>query len=396
MRNLRGNDQSVVRVLNRNAVLNLLHREGPLSRVQLKTLAGLSGAAISGVVSDLINAHLIEEVSLGSSTGGRPPVMLAVKYKAHAAIGIKVRDRSLTAVLTDLNGAIGATRTVTLPDSEPRTVVTSATRTARALLRGHAQPQSRLVGVGVGLPGVIDTARGVCVHSTYLGWRDVPLAAMLGDALGAPVVIDNDVNAFATAERLFGHGRAATHFAVITVGRGIGAGLILNGQRYGGRDGGAGEFGHTITEPDGLRCECGRRGCLEAYASEPALVRRAQTDLPDLGIDSVEALLAQQDDARVRALLADAGRRVGVQLANLVNLLNPELIVIGGEGVRLGEAYFTPLREAALAGAFDGLGRDLPIQVEPWGDDAWARGAASLAFNHLYDVEVMTPCTTAD
>jgi predicted NBD/HSP70 family sugar kinase len=391
MRSLRGNDQRVVRALNRNAIFNTLHQEGPLSRVQLKVRSGLSGAAITGVVAELIRDGLVEEREGGLSTGGRPPVLLSVNYGGRSAVGIKLMERCLEAVLTNLGGEVQRHIQVQLRDQAPETVVQAV---QQAVVTLDAGP---LIGVGMGLPGVVNAAQGICVHSDYLGWQNVPIARMLEEALGVPVTVDNDVNAFAAAERLFGHGKGVDDLIIVTVGRGIGAGLIANGQVLHGRDGGAGEFGHVVVEKDGRLCECGKRGCLEAYASENALVARIRELAPELSVSGPDDLLTHLDDPRVAALLADAGERVGMQLANLINVLNPALIVIGGEGTRFGEALLGPLRMALRAHAYASLATDLPVVVEPWGDDAWARGAASLAVSHAFDLNLEeASCTSAD
>jgi len=224
------------------------------------------------------------------------------------------------------------------------------------------------------------------VHSPFLRWRNVPIRSLLETELERPVAVDNDVNALAVAEMLFGLGQSARAFAVVTVGRGIGSGLVLDGQVYRGWRGGAGEFGHTVAEAGGRLCECGKRGCLEAYASETALVRQVAERFPEVlaasaGSEGVERVLAavRAGHPGVRQLLAEAGRRLGVALANLVNLFNPEFLVIGGEGVRLGEDYFRPMEEALRENVFDGLGEGLAVHIQPWGDEAWARGAAGLA-----------------
>lgn len=396
MRSLRGNDQSVVRALNRNAIFNTLHREGPLSRVQLKGRSGLSGAAVTGVVAELIRDGLVEEREAGVSTGGRPPVFLSVNYGARSAVGIKLMEQHLEMVLINLGGEVQHHIQCLLPDHAPETVVQKVREAVHLLLSRTGTETSRLLGLGMGLPGVINATSGVCVHSDYLGWDHVPIARLLEEAVGVPVTVDNDVNAFAAAERLFGHGKGASDLAVITVGRGIGAGLIANGQPVRGRDGGAGEFGHVVAEKDGRPCECGKRGCLEAYASEPALVTRAQETAPDLCVVHGDDLLRHRDDPRVAALFADAGERIGMQLANLVNLLNPELIVIGGEGVRFGDALIRPLRAALRTHSYTGLAENLPVVVEPWGDEVWARGAASLAVSRTFDFPLEGVCTSAD
>ncbi|HEX2863238.1 MAG TPA: ROK family protein, partial [Deinococcales bacterium] len=211
--------------------------------------------------------------------------------------------------------------------------------------------------------------------------RDVPVGRLLAERLGLPVVLDNDVNALAAGEALFGRGRRAASFLVCTVGRGIGAGVVIDGRVHRGRNGGAGEIGHTLSEPGGRHCDCGRRGCLEAQASVPALLARyREAGGPGRPVSAESlAALAAAGDPLARDLISDAGRRVGLALAAAVNLLNPDLLILAGEGLALGEGLVAGARDALAAGTFPGLGVNLPLVVDPWDDREWARGAASLA-----------------
>lgn len=388
MTSLKG-DQSAVRALNRRLVLNQLRQFGPLSRVKLAELTGLSSAAITGVTAELIQERFLTEQAVGESRGGRPPILLDLNYQAHQAVGLKLMEDRLEAVLTDLATRVLRRESRFLRGRSPHDVAEQAAEVTATLLAHADLSASHLVGIGMGLPGVIDANKGLCVQSPILGWRNVPIAALIADRVGVPVWVDNDVNAFAAAERLFGHGKRARSFVTVTVGRGIGAGLVLDGRIYRGRQGGAGELGHTVVEPGGRPCECGNRGCLEAYASEPSLLARFAEQHPHAAPADLPGLLAllSAEHPTAQALVADAGRRVGYALANLVNVLNPELIVLGGEGVRLGDAFVHPLRHALQESAFDGLAHDLPVVVDAWGDDAWARGAASLALQYTFDFE---------
>ncbi|WP_045235154.1 ROK family transcriptional regulator [Deinococcus pimensis] len=378
-------DASTVRHVNRHVLLNLLRRERTLSRAQLRELSGLSSAAVTGVVAELIESGLVVETSIGPSSGGRPPVILEVNYKGRAAIGLKLTEDHVGAVLTDAGANIEHALRFPLSDHAPHSVVDVVERAVQALLDATHRPAGQLIGVGVGLPGVIDSDRGVCVHSPFMRWNDVPLVGLLEARLGMPVVIDNDVNALAAAERLFGERQDAGHIFLATVGRGIGAGLVLGGRPYRGATGGAGEFGHTLSEHDGRACECGRRGCLEAYASETALLARYREIKP--GARTVEGFI-QACDAQepvALALLDDAGRRLGMALANAVNLLNPQLVVISGEGTRLPGRYFDGMRSALADHTFAGLRGSFDVRVEAWSEDAWARGAASLVLRRTFD-----------
>lgn len=377
-------DQSTVRSINRALVLNLLRQHGTLGRNELAERTRLSSAAVTGVVAELIEQGLVAEGRSGRPRGGRPPVLLELAYDAWHAVGVKVMEDALEVVLTNLRTEVLARSHVRLTSTRPLALVELLAAEVARLLETSGRSPERLVGLGVGMAGVIDPAEGVCVYSPFLHWREVPLRRLLEDKLSRPVHLDNDVNALATAEMLFGRGKDARNFAVVTVGRGIGAGLVVNGEVYRGAYGGAGELGHTVSEAGGRRCECGKRGCLEAYAAEPALLAQALERFPELKTARRSLRLgdllraAEEGHGGARALLAEAGERLGIALANLVNLLNPEMIVIAGEGVRLGPAFFGPMEQVLRQNTFNGLAQNLEVRLDPWGDDAWAQGAAGL------------------
>jgi predicted NBD/HSP70 family sugar kinase len=205
------------------------------------------------------------------------------------------------------------------------------------------------------------------------------------------VYVDNDVNTLAFAEKWFGAGRGIDNFLVVTVGRGIGLGIVSNGQFNHGARGGAGEIGHTVIQPGGELCACGKRGCLEMYASEPALLRQAakafeQSQLSSLPKTPEELIaLAASGEKAAQEIFSRAGELFGQSIANLVNIFNPQRVLINGEGVRAGNWLFDPMRSAIDEHTMPGLRQDVSILVEPLGDDAWARGAASLVLHELFE-----------
>ena len=378
-------DQGAARAMNRRLILDELRRAGPLSRTRIAAQTKLSPASITIVTGDLLAEGLLIEHPELAPHLPRNPVPLGINYAGHHAIGMKLLDNEIQAVLTDLALNIIAQTTVKLDSSSPEAAVEAAQRARDQL--STAQPGvSRLVGVGLGLAGLIDSERGVCVESHRSGWQGVPLGKMLRARLAVPVWIDNDVNAFATAERLVGRARQATDFAVVTLGRGIGAALVLGGQLYRGPRGAAGELGHTLSERDGRPCECGMRGCLEAYVSSPNLVAQFNERYPYQPVRRAEDLadLVLDYDNRAGALLRSAGERLGEGLANLTNLFDPKLIIIGGEGVAVGEALLDPMRQAFERRKFI---KTAPVDliISTWGDDAWARGAAGLVVEHFFE-----------
>ena len=379
-------DQGAARAMNRRLILDELRRSGPLSRTRIAAQTRLSPASITIVTGALLAEGLLIEHPELAPQLPRNPVPLGINYTGHQAIGMKLLDDELQAVLTDLALDIVVRTTVKLGSNRPEAVVEAAEQAKEELT---AQPGSgKLIGVGLGLSGLIDTERGVCAESHRTGWRDVPLGAMLTSRLGVPVWIDNDVNAFATAERLVGHARQTGNFVVVTLGRGIGAALVLNGQLFRGTRGGAGELGHTLSEREGRRCECGMRGCLEAYVSSPNLVAQFNEDLSDADtpVTHAEALadLAAHGDRRAEALLQDAGERLGEGVADLANLFDPDLIILGGEGVALGQTLLSAVRQTF---ARRRLIKTAPVKflVDSWGDDTWARGAAGLVVEQFFE-----------
>lgn len=382
-------DQGTVRALNRRLLLRLLREQGPTSRTDLADASGLSNGAVTRIVGELIEEGFLVEQSVGVSTGGRRPVLLDLDTTGRVVAGLKLMDDAILAVLVDLKGTVIAHSRTALRSHDPKLVLARAAKAIERLLDGIGAAHDRLAGVGLCMPGTIDWETGVCQLAPFFNWHDVHVGELLHDLTGVPVAVDNDVNALAVAESLFGRGRTVRDFAVITLGRGVGAGLVTGGRVYRGASGGAGEFGHVVSELGGRRCECGKAGCLEAYVGEQALLSRVREEgkrYADVDIDAFLDLVAAQD--RVAAPIhTEALTRLGAAIANLVNLLNPELVVLGGESAMLTEEFVTALRPKIDEHTFGGLAGSFEIQLDEWRSDpsAWARGAASLAMEHIFD-----------
>ncbi len=392
--------RDLIRDINQSLLLNLIQADGPISRADLARRSGLSPATVSGIISHLVEDGLVTEKATGDSHGGRPPIMLALNSDAGYVVGVKLTEDNIVTALTDLNSQVCRRLTMPLGNArDPETVANALSQAVARLMRASGVNRSKLRGVGVGLAGIIDAVGGILRYSPIFDWRNVPIRQMLHKRLRVPIYIDNDVNTLTMAEKWFGAGRQVDDFLVVTVGRGIGMGIVVRGQFYRGSNGGGGEFGHIVIDPDGPVCDCGKHGCLEAFASDPALLRNAQSVIAAgelTGLTrrtlAIERLIdiAQQGDEAARRIFADAGRRLGMSIANLINIFNPRLILISGEGVRNGDLMFEPMREAIQAFAVPELLADAEIRIEPLGDDAWARGAASLVLHELFKPPVHT------
>jgi predicted NBD/HSP70 family sugar kinase len=392
-------DQGTVRALNRRLLLQLLREQGPTSRTDLAEASGLSNGAVTRIVTELIEEGFLVEQSIGVSTGGRRPVLLDLDTTGRVVAGLKLMDDAILAVLVDLKGTVIANSRTALRSHDPKVVLARAAKAIDRLMDGIDAVHDRLAGVGLCMPGTIDWQTGVCRLAPFFNWHDVHVGELLHDLTGVPVAVDNDVNALAVAESLFGRGRTARDFAVITLGRGVGAGLVTGGRVYRGASGGAGEFGHVVSELGGRRCECGKAGCLEAYVGEQALLGRVHEQgrrYADVDIDAFLELVAA-DDRVAEPIHAEAITRLGAAIANLVNLLNPELVVLGGESAMLTDEFVTALRPKIDEHTFGGLADSFDIQLDEWRSDptAWARGAASLAMEHIFDPLMSSMRSTA-
>ncbi len=386
--------RDLIRDINQSLLLNLIQADGPISRADLARRSGLSPATVSGIINILLEEGLVIEKAVGDSRGGRRPIMLALNPDAGYLVGVKLTEDNIITALADLNSQVRQRLTVPLTQArKPEPVVAALSDAVTQLVRASGVSRTKLRGVGVGLAGIVDTRLGTLRYSPIFDWHNVPLRTMLHKRLRVPIYIDNDVNTLTMAEKWFGAGRTVDDFLVITVGRGIGMGVVIRGQIYRGSQGGGGELGHFVIDPDGPACDCGKHGCLEAYASDPALLREATRAIETghlKGVSkrtlTIERLiaLAQGGEAVAQHVLAEAGRRLGMGIAGLINVFNPRLILISGEGVRNGDCMFGPMREAIQALAVKELLDDVEIRIEPLGDDAWARGAASLVLHELF------------
>lgn len=386
----RGN-RKLIQAINRSAVLNAIKAHGPISRTDVAKRTGLSAATVSGITANLIENGLVLEKEAGDSSGGRRPILLVLNPRGGFVIGLKLTETHITGALTDLEANVITKLTKALPAHDIDQVVIAIEQTVKHFLAEGGILEEQLLGVGIGMAGIIDSIHGVLRYSPIFGWHDIPLGDMLQSRLQVPIYIDNDVNTLTITEQWFGKGQGIDNFLTITIGRGVGMGIVVNGQIYHGGKGGAGEFGHTVVEPDGDLCECGKRGCLETYVSDPALMRLANAAIKRQEItgkiDDMDDLLqiARLGDPGAAEIFGRAGEVLGRGVANLINVLSPDLIIISGEGVRAGDLLFVPMYESIERCVMSDLAGDTEIQIDAWDDDAWARGAAGLVLRHLFE-----------
>jgi predicted NBD/HSP70 family sugar kinase len=371
--------------VNRSAILAHLGAQGPASRADLARALGVSPALMTQLTKDLLADGLLVELEQAPSQGGRPARMLGLAASAGRAIGVKVVADHVAFVEVGLDGEV--LRSASEPfDATATTLLADLTALLERFIAGGGP--GRVLGIGVGVPGSVDRQGNGVVDSTQLAWNQVPLGETLRRGLGLPVLVENNVNALAMAERLYGVGRRHDSFLVVTIGTGVGAGIVVDGVVLRGSGGGAGEIGHTPVLEDGPRCTCGNTGCLEAIIGEAALVRTAR-ERGVLGAGAgIAALRAAADagDPGAASVFGEAGHLLGRTLAGIVQAMDPELVVLLGEGTAAWPhwAYgFEPAFRSALLPRRRGIG----VVVESWQDESWAQGAAALVLATPFDAE---------
>jgi predicted NBD/HSP70 family sugar kinase len=368
--------------LTRMAVLALLGGEGPASRATIARELDLSPGLVSQVTRRLIQQGVVEPLYYAPSDGGRPGQLLGLVGDAGRAVGLKLAADHLVMVNVQLDGQVVASRTESFDALAPDAI----DRLLSSLRTFLGDEGEKLLGVGVCVPGVVGRPDVGDVDADVLGWRKMPLGSQLRREIRAPVLIENDVKAFAVAERLYGRGRRRKNFVVVTVGRGVGFACVTNGVLMRGSEGGAGELAHVVTSANGPPCACGQRGCLEAYIGADGLVASAQGSGvlgPGDGFGRLSEL-ADQGEAGAREVFAQAGQRLAQALSPAIAALNPEVVLIAGEGTHWWQHWDTAFRNS-LARRLPRWMRATPIEVDQWEEWSWAQGAAAIVLATPFD-----------
>jgi predicted NBD/HSP70 family sugar kinase len=379
-----------LRSRNRDRVIEALRRLGVASRAEIARQTGLSRSTVSSLVADLQEEGLIVDREVPSesavSKGGRPPTLIALGRRAGVALGIDFGKRHLTVVASDLSHEILAEARREMPDDyDARHGLDEAADLVDEVLDDAGLARDDVIGVGLGVPGPVHLPTGVVGSSSILpGWVGARVAEEMTERLLLPVHVDNDANLGALAELHWGAGRGCSSLTYIKIATGIGAGLVLGRRLFRGAGGTAGEIGHTSIDETGPICRCGSRGCLETFAGAPAVVELLK---PSLGDETtVEAIVEQAADGHLgsKRAIGDAGRHVGSALANLCNLFNPELVVVGGTLAAAGDVLLEPMREAVQRRAIPSAAEDVQIVTGVLGERAEVLGAVALV---LYERE---------
>ncbi len=382
----------------RRILLNRIRRAGRIPRIELADQTGISRATVTTITAELLQTGLIEEVARSDvdpdARRGRPRIDLKICGDAHKVAGVQISHRNLSLVLLDFEGEELASIETEMERAalSPETLGDEIADALVALCRRADCTPDDVSGIGVGIAGIVQASEGFVYWSPSLTSRNVELGKILSRRLGRPAFIDNDANLVAVAEKNFGLGQNHSDFIAVTIESGVGMGLVIGGELYRGTRGCGAEFGHTKVHLDGALCRCGQRGCLEAYVANYALLREAMTvpgdDDKAAPADRIESLLraARSGDKAARSIVDRAGRMFALGLANLINIFDPELVILAGEQMQFDHLYSKEVMDSIRQSIVQIDKAPPEIVVHKWGNLMWARGAAAYALDNVSEL----------
>ncbi|WP_172370044.1 ROK family transcriptional regulator [Sporosarcina jiandibaonis] len=375
--------------VNKSIILNKIRTDAPISRAQIAKETKLTPPTVSSNVKELIEQGIVKESELGESQGGRKPTMLLIDNSAFSIVGVDIGPDMIECVLADLSGKIHnrASRKLKLPITNSQ-FLAILKECIHACIEGSPSSNNTIIGIGVAMHGVVEVETGTSLVAPILGLKNIPIKDELEKEFDLDVKVENDARAIALGESWFGNHGPVESMLVVNIGRGVGAGLVMNGNLYHGSHDIAGEVGHMTIDLQGDVCECGNPGCLQTFITGPAIARRAQKFITknqhDLSGEQIYEL-ALSGDEEIASVFKETGEIIGVGLTNLIHIINPEKIVLSG-GVTKSEKLILPeIRKTIENRALTPKAKQTAISISKLGDDATLKGAVALLLVDLFD-----------
>lgn len=391
----------LMKTLNKTIVLNKIRTDGPISRAQIAKETQLTPPTVGTIAKELIDEGIVIESALGNSQGGRKPTMLVINDAAFFILGIDAGPETVEVMLTDLSGEIATNLQLPIEEGINSEGFLALLKSGIEQALSDPEASSRqLLGIGVAMHGVVDKETGTSVFAPNLNLRDVPIKAELEKAFDCMIKVENDARAMALGEAWFGgHAQTRGSMMVVNVGRGVGGGLLVNGQLFHGEDGIAGEVGHMTIDVNGEKCQCGNYGCLQTLVSGPAISARARKEIEQqpeafpekwrqAGSHITGELIFEAAEAGnivCQQILKETGNYLGAGLLNLIHVLNPSQVVLGGGVMKASSFIFEPMLEKIRTGALTEKARQTPVMISSLGKDATGLGAVALLLVELFD-----------
>lgn len=387
--------------LNELLMLNVIRAYSPISRTDIAKITRLSGATVTKFIDNLIQTGLVREDGYSVSEGGRRPTLLKLVPEAGFVVGIDLGASNLRAVVVNLEAEIVAKIVKkTSPNEGREKVFKRMIETVYEVIDASGVDKDKIKGIGIGISGVIDHQRGVCLFCPNIkGWENVPVKKLVTEKFGFEVSVDDSSRTAALAEHWCGLAPKVNNFIFVDVGVGVGSGIFANGQLYRGSRGTAGELGHITINKNGPRCRCGNRGCLETLVSGPAIARRTRKRLEEGVVSLIEKMsggdftritpeivaeAARKGDKLAFNIMEETGKYLGIGIANAVNLFNPELVIVGGGISRAGAPFLDTVKRTVKARALHTALTSVDIKLSELGDTTAAQGAAILVLEDTF------------
>ena len=391
-------DQESIRKVNTSLVLNALRLHAPISRAELATITRLNRSTISNIVNILIGDGLVLELDTMESKVGRPGIALALRPDGGAVIGVEIGVGFISVILTDFVANILWRESSEFSLEKPKIeIISEAEKLIDQAISFAEEKYLRLLGIGLGVPGLVNVQKGELLFAPNLGWRNVPLRLMWNQRFHLPLYVENEANLGALGEYYFGVGRDVDNFIYLSSGVGLGGGVIINGKLFTGGRGFAGEIGHIQRDPQGELCGCGRQGCWETQVGPRAVLQRVKRaieadsgstleyingDLKNLTFDQVVDC-ALQGNQLCRSALEEVGRNLGTGIADLANIFNPQMVVIGGAFSYAREIILPILENTISNETLTAVRDDLSVKFSEHGADACVLGAIAVVLDDI-------------
>lgn len=382
-------NQAFLRDLNLISALKQVRTAGLISRAELADQLGLNRSTITTIINELLNRKLVREIGAGASKGGRPPTLLQFNTDAAYTVCVDWGSSQIKIYITDLGGKILDSKSMRHNGDQPTEQIHKVIQVISESIHQLPPNEFGILGVCLCVPGVIDNGM---VGSHESGWRQLPLLSSFAEYFDCPIIIDSDANAGLVAENYYGAAIGEKNFCYIRLGRELNAAFLLGGEIYRGNDGFAGRISHVAIESNGRKCSCGNRGCWVTYVSEKALVQRylemsGEPALPaEFGMNQFVQLVKENDPSAIRTI-HEWTEYLGIGVANLVNLLNPTLVIVDNPAIlQIEEIVNKPLHSVLQQRILRLLKRNNRVLFSQLGENAIPLGAAALVIDHVFSI----------
>ncbi|KNY25603.1 ROK family transcriptional regulator [Pseudobacteroides cellulosolvens] len=375
---------------NQTAILDMIRVHRAISRAELSKLTGLSPTAIGSIVSELLEIGYISETGIGESKGGRRPVLIEIKPESLYTIGIDMDVNYISFVLMDTTSRIIEEKMLTMPKTIIfENVMKVIQKEIKRILKDHSITLERLLGIGLSVPGMVDSLEGKVIFAPNMGWENVDIRGQFPDLKGVNVYVENEAMASAISENWIGTCQGISNFVCVNIKSGIGSGIFIDGKPYRGTSGITGELGHMVVDSNGSKCRCGNYGCLETIASTTHMVEQAKrlvksgiasklNDIEDVEEIDAKSIIdcAREGDEVSRNILLESARFLGLAVSSIVNILSPQKIVLGKDFVNYSDIVLDSLKEIVMCKALKQTSKDIEITESKLGERASVLGSA--------------------